>query len=374
MPTIGTVAIPLSDMVDTVEIIHTDIFGGIPDRIYSEAQFTPDAYTKLVCPFDGADASQTLVDTNTPPKTITAVPGTGVCELDTAWKNKGTASLRVSGGGYAEIDNSTDFDMSASDATMEFSIKPNSLPSDGALVLGTYNSSNDAQTFIYTYTNGKIAIGKAGVSELATAAGVMVIGQKHDVMVTRTHSTSTTKIYVNGVEKASGTGAYWATYNGAKKFRIGAANASMAVHDFWIDNLRISKGIVRPRFGTILASTSPAALAKSLPVGTVIKWSTARVVIFKDGVPQTAASTDWKGQKAINGGAYNGTWLTLAAFQALSDDTITTATNSVKILGQYNSNEVTVPMTGYYMYVDVEISAGGGGGISKARLINSGGF
>lgn len=109
------------------------------------------------------------------------------------------------------------------------------------------------------------------------------------------------------------------------------------------------------------ASVSPAAVWKSTGANK-IKWSTARVVVYKNGVIQAATSTDWKCQKAINNGAYNGTWLTLSALRALSDDTITDATNSVEVLSQYNSDTTYEVKTNMFMVVDVEYPSGGGGG------------
>lgn len=118
---------------------------------------------------------------------------------------------------------------------------------------------------------------------------------------------------------------------------------------------------------TYVSSVSPATVATSLDVGTIIKWSTARNVVYRDGVVQAETSTDWKCQKAVNDGAYNGTWLTMShgtpslGLKGQTNDTITTLTNSVKVQGQYNSSLQYEIKTYRGVFVDVDIPIGGGG-------------
>lgn len=143
-----------------------------------------------------------------------------------------------------------------------------------------------------------------------------------------------------------------------------------AVSSYYLDDVKE---------GSYPASVEPVPAWKDVAVGTVIKWSTARVVIYKSGVIQAATSTDFKCQKAVNNGADNGTWLALShgtpslGLRGQADDTITNAINSVRIKSQFNSDMTYQVKASMFLRAEVAISAGGGG-ISKARLINTGGF
>lgn len=70
----------------------------------------------------------------------------------------------------------------------------------------------------------------------------------------------------------------------------------------------------------------------ALSAGSIIKWSTSALDISGD------AAIPAKFQYAVNNGAFNGSWLTLAQLQAESDTTITDDTNSVKVKVQFLSD------------------------------------
>ena len=71
----------------------------------------------------------------------------------------------------------------------------------------------------------------------------MSINNWYHIAVTRTQSSGVTKIYVNGVERASATTAVW--NNASTYLRVGATNSSTNRFIGRIDQVRVSKGIVR---------------------------------------------------------------------------------------------------------------------------------
>lgn len=123
-------------------------------------------------------------------------------------------------------------------------------------------------------------------------------------------------------------------------------------------------------------SPSPVVIWTSLPIGSSVDMSTIRILPFKDDVMQTATSTDIKFKYAINNGALNASWLTQAdlRLEDLSEIPITDATNSFKILGQYKSDGNYKSASSAYALVNVEFPDAGDGGVSRARIVNSGGI
>lgn len=111
-------------------------------------------------------------------------------------------------------------------------------------------------------------------------------------------------------------------------------------------------------------SPSPGQTWNTLPSGTVVDMSTARLLILKDGVVQAETSTDVKFRYAVNNGALNATWLTLAGFRLEADPTIMDETNSIKIVPQFNSDGTYKSGSTAFMVANVIYPSGGGGGAS----------
>jgi hypothetical protein len=114
-------------------------------------------------------------------------------------------------GTNAYIDLGTDdvfnFSGGAGDFTIAALIKPISMPSFAAGILGKATSGIDPYTgpfsgwAFYIYANGRLCIGNAGVDERCTAAGVISAGNWAHVAVNK--SGNALKIYKNGAEVLS---------------------------------------------------------------------------------------------------------------------------------------------------------------------------
>jgi len=147
-------------------------------------------------------------------------------------------------GDYISTPSHTDFNMTVSDCTIDFWFKANSFTNGYPFYTtsDTPNPTYDNNTMIYPYSDGRIGIGKQGLNEIASAAGTITTGVWTHVAVTRTQATGVTKIYVNGVEKASNTTAVWS--NSSKSTYIGGM-PTVRFFNGMIDEFRISKDIVR---------------------------------------------------------------------------------------------------------------------------------
>jgi hypothetical protein len=105
------------------------------------------------------------------------------------------------------------------------------------------NSTSNSDGFAYCYikTSGAIALGRVGVNESASAAGVIKLNQWQHIAIVRNSSAVT--IYVNGVSVASPTTANLETAT-AKPLTIGGQFQSSGDSNFngFISNFRVVKG------------------------------------------------------------------------------------------------------------------------------------
>lgn len=139
---------------------------------------------------------------------------------------------------YITAPDSENYNLSSTDGAVEFWIKPAAMPSSTAhLVSQTYNTQDWT---IYVKSTGSIAVGRAGVNEIASATGVITINNWYHVVVNK--SSGTTTIYVNGNQVASNTTAVW--NNSSQNLRIGGGQYSSTNYYFngIIDELRFVKG------------------------------------------------------------------------------------------------------------------------------------
>ena len=261
--------------------------GDVLDENYTtgdDAQYNNeplDSYTKLLLHMDGTDGSTTFTDETG--KVVTAVGG---AQIDTAQSKFGGASGLFDGAGdYLELADHDDWDFTGSDGTIDFWLRVNAMPASGVAQLIGQANAGSQDWFIYLYTDGTLAIGQSGVSQLATAAGEITTAAWYHVAATRTNSTSTTKIYINGVEKASGTGAYWTSSTGF--LRIGGGSGQPYDFNGWIEELRISKGIVRwtAGFTPPTQAYGPLDVAQSFTPTTTKLYVTVELLLLASGSP-----------------------------------------------------------------------------------------
>ncbi|MBU2437498.1 MAG: LamG domain-containing protein, partial [Candidatus Omnitrophica bacterium] len=106
---------------------------------------------------------------------------------------------------YVGVPDSDAWNFTASDGTIDFWFKVNSMPSIAGGLINQVN--NDNHWTIYYYSDGKIGVGTSGVNEITSASGVISTGVWYHVAVVK--SGSTTTIYVAGNQVASATTAVW---------------------------------------------------------------------------------------------------------------------------------------------------------------------
>jgi hypothetical protein len=133
---------------------------------------------------------------------------------------------------------SADWDMSASDGSVDFWVYPVTRQ-DGDGLVSQSSGGSDGNTGIYLYADGSVAVGRGGVNQIVTAAGYLPTNTWTHVAVTRTHSSGTTKIYINGTERASATTAVW--IDSSNDLSIGYTAAH--IFDGYITEIRWSKGV-----------------------------------------------------------------------------------------------------------------------------------
>jgi hypothetical protein len=188
--------------------------------------------------FDGTNNSTTITDLRS-----RALSVSGAAKLSTTQVKFGTAALRLtSQGDTVSLPTSVDWNFASVDVTIEMWIYPISL--SPSTLIGQQVNSGDGNWLFYVYNTGAIAIGKAGQSELSSSASVLSINTWQHVAVVK--QGTTTKIYVNGSQVASGTGSY--LNNATTPLTIGSpatVGGGWTGFNGYIDDLRITKYVAR---------------------------------------------------------------------------------------------------------------------------------
>jgi hypothetical protein len=167
----------------------------------------------------------------------------GNAQISTAQSKFGGASMAFDGtGDYLQSPSSPQFSFDG-DITIEAWIYPSVLSGSTAYAIcGTHSGVNDGKTEFYVYGTGRIAVGRVGVNEIASATGIISTGTWYHVAAVRNGSTTT--VYVNGASVASGTTAVWST--GASPIYVAYFNPSNGANwNGYIDDFRITKGYAR---------------------------------------------------------------------------------------------------------------------------------
>ena len=221
------------------------------DTVYDSQAFNQggiDSYTKLMLHCDGSNGGTTFTDSSDSPHTVTPV---GALHTDTAVKKFGTASAQFDGGStnvdYLTIPDSTDWDFTASKATIDFWVNLTDLPPSGItpLIGQIVGGTNNWQ--IYIYSTGSIAVGINNVSEIQSATGLISTGTWYHIAVVKTTTANSAPfvIYLNGVSVKTGTGAY---FNDSSTNLVIGGGSNQGGHfdtEGYMDEIRISKGIAR---------------------------------------------------------------------------------------------------------------------------------
>lgn len=104
---------------------------------------------------------------------------------------------------YISVPDSDNWNFTSSDGTIEFWLKADTLKTANLVS----QVGSDFNWTIYTYGNGSIATGKAGVNEIASSPGLISTDAWNHVAVVKDGSTTT--IYLNGNNVVSGNIPMW---------------------------------------------------------------------------------------------------------------------------------------------------------------------
>jgi hypothetical protein len=208
-----------------------------PDAVFPDVgTITESNFSSVVSllHFNGTDGASTFTDEKG--KTWTVGSGSPVTEEDQS--KFGWASLYISAGAYIYSADSADWDPGTSgDYTVEFWVRPSGV-SGIQFVVGNRNSDGTGWEFIIDDTSCYI---QASSSFISSAASTIAANTWHHIAWSKTGSTS--KLYVNGVEVASGT----LTVNDSAYTCVIGKRTWGTEYAFtgYVDDLRITKGVAR---------------------------------------------------------------------------------------------------------------------------------
>lgn len=256
-----------------------------------------DAYTQLL-------VSDQLLDMSSSNKTLTlngnakfvtnkCVSGSKSMYFDNTITSAGTVASCIS------IPTSSDFDLSASNGTIDFWLYLTALPPTGKLctLMSLSDLVSSARTVAYIDSDGNIWLGIYNDTYINTSTGANTIPLGTWSHIAITKNSTTTTIYVNGVSKVSSTSSVWSVADST--FYIGLPNTTTvtlftaATTVFYIDEFRWSKGLVRwasnftvPRFTGLTNPLSDAGDILSVKDGKPVAIkpvSNANSVLVNDG-------------------------------------------------------------------------------------------
>ena len=201
-----------------------------------------DEYTKALLHMDGGN--NTTVFTDETGKIWT--PG-GSAVISTAHSKFNGASAYFPGGNgdWISTPDHADWDFTTSDGTINFWMYPQS-SSDYPGVLGQCDYNSDWSMYLYR-SEGRIAMGRSGINDFHSNTNVVTWDDWQYVTITREQSTGYIRIYIGLTEVASSTLAVWT--NSTNPFKVGwhrSGDGTIYPFKGYIDELRISKGIIRP--------------------------------------------------------------------------------------------------------------------------------
>ena len=207
--------------------------------------FAPDADTKLLIHFNGADGAQTYTTEDAGSRTVTF---TAEAQLDTAQAKFGSASLLLDGtGDYVGVPDSDDWDFGTGDFTFDLQVRWNTVTGTQEML----SSWEDASNFIRFYKAGDGTIGiwanRAGssVGEFATTSSAgMVANTWYHIAVVRNGTSCF--IFVDGTSLAVTQTTAWGLLPNlvSPPFQVGVRNNDIYLNG-WVDEVRVSKGIAR---------------------------------------------------------------------------------------------------------------------------------
>lgn len=186
---------------------------------------------------NGVDGSQTFTDSSASAHTVTA---NGNAQIDTEQSKFGGASCLFDGNGdYLSIPNSSDFDFSSDDFTIDFQIMINAYPPSGwATVVSAFQDTPAAGWRVLIGTTGTVYMSTTSTGLQST--GTIPLSTWTHVEISRCGATC--KVFLAGVYDKS---ADIVITSPTSTLKIGSTNGTDWFFNGWIDELRITKGIAR---------------------------------------------------------------------------------------------------------------------------------
>jgi hypothetical protein len=207
-----------------------------------------DSYTKLLLPMDGTSGSKTFLDTSPQSHSITA---NGNVQIDTSQYVFGGASGKFDGtNSYLSTPRSADWAFGTGNFTIDFWVRFNSLPSNGAFMFvysqyvngvnqnlfGLYNSGGSYQWWFIDDLSGSRLISIEENTAIRT-------GVWYHIALVR--SGNNWMIFQNGTQVGTTVVNSNAVTDQAAPLLIGTYNGSSGWLNGWLDEYRVSKGIAR---------------------------------------------------------------------------------------------------------------------------------
>jgi hypothetical protein len=197
----------------------------------STTPFVADAYTKLLCHFEGAPG----VAVEETGKMVTVYGNTTVS--NTQSKFGGYSGYFDGSGDYLTLPASDDWNFGAGDFTIEFWIYPTVSSSSDQVLIDLYNSGVTRSCQIYL-NNNKINLYVHSGTGLNGISAIAINTWTHVLFSVKS---SVCSLYLNGILDASGT-ISTINYNISIPLRIGMQYDGAWAFTGYIDELRISKG------------------------------------------------------------------------------------------------------------------------------------
>jgi hypothetical protein len=198
-----------------------------------------DSYTKLLLHLDGADAATASGDSS---HSGHAVSFAGSAQLDTAQKAFGLSSaMFASASDYLSVANHADFDFGSGDFTIDMRARFNSLPAIGKYIW-LVKKQDSIKLTIY---NGAgiitlaIEINSPDEAVKTFGATISLDTWYHFAFV---RNGSNWHLFQDGVEQGSHGSSASTIATTTNAFTIGVEDAACT---YWIDELRVTKGLAR---------------------------------------------------------------------------------------------------------------------------------
>lgn len=150
-------------------------------------------------------------------------------------------TLKAEQDGAVIIDNSVDFNLTGPDCTIEMRVW---LPQGYGFtyLLGQSSVGNDGNWFTYVYSDGRVCIGRTGVNEIASPAGIFKAGQWNHLAYVK--KSGTMYVYYNGVQVASSSTVVF-NASSADLRLLYRGNGYPTPVGAALDEVRITKGLAR---------------------------------------------------------------------------------------------------------------------------------